>query len=46
MIPANKMIKMRALDANDLNHMAEQLRVWALPYDFNRFMKKLLHPFK
>ena len=26
MIPADKMIKMRALDANDLNHMAEQLR--------------------
>ncbi len=26
MIPANKMIKMRALDASDLNHMAEQLR--------------------
>lgn len=26
MIPVHKMIKMRALDANDLNHMAEQLR--------------------
>lgn len=26
MIPANKMIKMRALDTTDLNHMAEQLR--------------------
>ncbi len=26
MIPTHKMIKMRALDAHDLNHMAEQLR--------------------
>lgn len=26
MIPASKMIKMRALDTADLNHMAEQLR--------------------
>jgi len=42
MIPASKMIKMRALDISDLNHMAEQLRdglcpMVAMVYEKNSF---------
>lgn len=42
MIPSHKMIKMRALDADDLNHIAEQLRdglcpIIAMVYEHESF---------
>ena len=42
MIPSDKLIKMRARDANDLNHIAEQLRdglcpIIAMVYEKNTF---------